>query len=145
MDVVDKVTDCYREDSEKVSVDAKIDATDAPFLNGASDLISAMTELDNVNAVFRQAAVEDELDSIAINSTEFEPILDLESAANGDKSDLAKSGASADPALMLGVGVREGPEGYYRWDSSPWTEVKKSALPSEESPLVFPIQDERDS
>ena len=90
-DVFGKVTDCYRNNSKVNTLDAKIDATDKTFLNGASDLISGISELDNVNAVFRQAAVEDELDSLAISSIELEPDLDFESDAKREKTDLAKT------------------------------------------------------
>lgn len=71
-EVVGKVTECYRENSNNIAPVAMVDATDAPFLNGASDLIDGIIELDNVNAVFRQAAVEDELDSVANNCVELE-------------------------------------------------------------------------
>ena len=67
-DVVGKVIKCYHENSINIVPDRMVDATDAPFLNDASDLTHSINELDDVNAVFRQAAIEDELDSVACNS-----------------------------------------------------------------------------
>ena len=85
-DVVGKVIACYRENSSNIAPIAMVDATDTPFLNDASELINGIIELDNINAVFRQAAVEDELDSVANSSVELETNQNLEPAYRWDSS-----------------------------------------------------------
>ena len=85
-DVVGKVIECYRKNSSNIAPIAMVDTAETPFLNDASDLINGIMELDNVNAVFRQAAVEDELDNVANSSVELETNQNLDPAYRWDSS-----------------------------------------------------------
>ena len=145
-EVVGKVIECYRENSNNIAQVGMVDATDAPCLNGASDLRNGILELDSVNAVFRQAAVEDELDSVACSSIELETNQNLERASNPTKPSLDDTSQFVDPTVVSSDNSQESErEEYYRWDSSPWTAAPSSPLPRENTPREFPIQGEWDS
>ena len=75
--------------------------------------------LDVVNAVFRQAAVEDELESLAYEKIPMDSDI---------KSDLPKANPLP-PTWITNVESATETQGFYRWDSSPWdaTLVQKLA------------------
>ena len=135
VDVVKKVEECYLSDSDRT----------APL-----DQVASMIELDNVNAVFRQAAVEDELDSFANSTVTMDPIMDPnveeESKEISPKVKERTTTDLVDPALLIpDTSLDDQHEGFYRWDSSPWTVASPTPLPREDAPCEFPLRDDWDS
>jgi pyridinium-3,5-bisthiocarboxylic acid mononucleotide nickel chelatase len=108
------VEDCYNRDSSPTAVDSKFDLANESLGDEAKG------NLDNLNAVFRQAAVEDELESIAFETVSADQDRKMESS----DAHLAASvwNQNLDSAM-------EPQQGFYRWDSSPWdsTLVQKLA------------------
>ena len=84
LDVFDKVESCYRNSSLSSVAAASVDA---PFLDGATDLIGGVAALDQVNAVFRQAAIEDELDSVASCRVGMQSSSESNSSADSQNTD----------------------------------------------------------
>ncbi len=148
VEVFHKVDSCYR-DSYKPSVfpdslSASVDVADSPFLDSDSALTNGIAALDQVNAVFRQAAIEDELDSVASSRVAMENISETESAtdlqgANPKETEIVVSPNSTDTQ-----------EGFYRWDSSPWTVSEplsdsSSSIQAESTRIEFPLLPDWDS
>jgi len=105
-----------------------------------------MLELDNVNAVFRQAAVEDELDSVANSTVIMEPIVEEDSTDFSTHVEAQVTTNLMDPATLIPDTSPEEPHaGFYRWDSSPWTVDTPTPLPLEDAPREFPMRGEWDS
>ncbi len=131
IDVVRKVEECYLGESD----------TAAPI-----DPTAGMIALDNVNAAFRQAAVEDELDSVADSAVTIEPDVEEESVGFSTKVERREKPDLLDPASLIpDTSLVEKQDGFYRWDSSPWTIASPTPLPRENSPREFPLQGEWDS
>ena len=112
-DVFRTVEDCYRRISRPAATDSGFD------LNGESLDNASKENLDDLNAVFRQAAVEDELKSIAFESA---------STGHDRKTELTDAQLVASD-WTENLDATTEPQGFYRWDSSPWdsTLVQKLA------------------
>ena len=92
--------------------------------------------LDQVNSAFRQAAIEDELDSDSNSQITLDEPFDsnavalpvLESIAAGN----TQHQSEILPAAPIEIKHVEDFQGYYRWDSSPWSfdEPVESVVPS---------------
>lgn len=131
LDVVRKVEECYLGEAERTE---------------PTEQATGMIELDNVNAVFRQAAVEDELDSVANGSVIMEPIVEQDSADFSPQAEVRVTTHSTDPTTLIPEPNLEEPHAeFYRWDSSPWTVDTPAPLPPEDAPHEFPMRGEWDS
>ena len=119
-EVVRKVQECFLAKSNLQSA-THADAADAIFLDGASALLNSEATLDRVNNVFRQAAIEDELDSVA--SVQSNRALEINApeinVAQINANETVEPEATAD-ATEVDESKSE-QQGYYRWDSSPWS------------------------
>lgn len=130
-DVVRKVEECYLGEADRTE---------------PKDHAAGMLELDNVNAVFRQAAVEDELDSVANSTVIMEPIVEEDSTDFSTHVEAQATTNLMDPATLIPDTSPEEPHaGFYRWDSSPWTVDTPTPLPLEDAPREFPMRGEWDS
>ncbi len=131
LDVVRKVEECYLGEAER---------------SEPTEQATGMIELDNVNAVFRQAAVEDELDSVANGSVIMEPIVEQDSTDFSPQVEERVTTHSTDPTTLIPEPNLEEPHAeFYRWDSSPWTVDTPAPLPPEDAPHEFPMRGEWDS
>ncbi len=160
-EVTRTVEECFRSNSNSESA-LGVGAADAMFLNGASDFLGAETALDRVNSVFRQAALEDELDSAASRQAPFESgfkskpegssqfVLDeLDAnansrATNDSPPEIADTLYESHNAnANANVNAEGNQQSYYRWDSSPWShdEPTDSTIVASE----FPLSDAEDS
>ena len=112
-DVFRTVEDCYSRNSSPVATDSGFDLNDESLDNASKE------NLDDLNAVFRQAAVEDELKSIAFESA---------STSHDRKAELPDAQLAASD-WTENLDATNEPQGFYRWDSSPWdsTLVQKLA------------------
>jgi len=82
--------------------------------------------LDVVNAVFRQAAVEDELESLACERISSDP---------NSESELPEANPVA-PDWDTNVESAKEPQGFYRWDSSPWDATLVQKLAPQQSSVL---------
>ena len=131
IDVVRKVEECYLGLADRTE---------------PMDQAAGMLELDNVNAVFRQAAVEDELDSVANSTVIIEPLVEEDSTDFSNHVAERVTTNLVDPATLIADTSLEEPQaGFYRWDSSPWTVDTPTPLPPEDAPREFPMRGEWDS
>ena len=104
-DVFRVVEDRYRQGLASTEMDSFLDER-----NKSLEKKLPEQNLDQLNAVFRQAAVEDELDSIAIES------LAPDKAEERNPTDIHSASAPPDAYPESTTEL----DGFYRWDSSPW-------------------------
>ncbi len=147
-EVFDKVESCYRDNCKPVdfsdALSSSVVVVDAPFLDGASEWIDRDVALDQVNAVFRQAAIEDEFDSVASRRVTLENIGETESVTIAAKAEPQETEPMVSPI------TKETQVGLYRWDSSPWTvspllSDSTSSIPTENTDREYPLPREWDS
>ena len=107
LDVVRKAEECYQ-----ITCNAKA-SEDSTTMPGVPDDIA---QLDHVNAVFRQTAIEDELASLAfqIGTDKKDSVSEIDSAINHSEA--------INPLEQ---------NTHYRWDSSPWPTAEDRRDPSE--------------
>jgi uncharacterized protein (TIGR00299 family) protein len=133
-DVVAEIRECYyisESSQERAEIETEPDSS---IFKGESSsrggLALDSTDIEIVNEVFREAAFEDELDSLpqlapAAQPAPPEPI--------APRSGLG----TASDALETNK--------YYRWDSSPWSHDLSEPLPPVQTPKEFPIAEDLDS
>jgi hypothetical protein len=115
IDVTQKVHECYQ-----------LDLRSAPRISTNNQ--AASPRIESVNAVFMQAAFDDEFGTDSTKPKGLEsPTLtpDLPQQVKNSESGLES----------------DGPNEFYRWDSSPWSVERIAPLPTPKIPNEFPIPD----
>jgi pyridinium-3,5-bisthiocarboxylic acid mononucleotide nickel chelatase len=134
VDVVEEVRECYHV-SQSQSMDQAAVLSEPPpeddlEANGLD--VKDSIEIESVNAVFRQAAFEDEFgDSTQPPSTRMEEstTLDLDQSFDRLTPAIPRS-ESLDRIEPIDVSIDiSDTNEYYRWDSSPWTGAGTQAIP----------------
>jgi hypothetical protein len=103
------------------------------------DLEPDPKRIENVNAIFREAAFEDEY------------CTDGSSSIGSIGTSEPTASEPMEPSVELSIEFPTEPEHaqerneYYRWDSSPWSAAPIEPLPPSGAPREFPMRGERDS
>ena len=138
-EVVRKVEECYHGDRLDIAgPPVRVDAADAIFLDAAVELLGSESSLDRVNTVFRQAALEDELDCFASNQVALNGLVPV----SMEEKSVDLPAETSEPA-PINIQSERDPHGYYRWDSSPWS--FDEPIESEIPPSDFRSSEGRDS
>ena len=115
IDVTQKVHECYQ-----------IELRPTALISTSNQ--EASPRVESVNAVFMQAAFEDEFGTDSMKPKE------LESPTRNPE--LPQQEKNSETRLES-----EGPNEFYRWDSSPWSVERIAPLPPPKIPSEFPIPD----
>ena len=115
IDVTQKVHECYQID---LRLTHRISASNQ----------AASPRIESVNAVFMQAAFDDEFGTDSMKPKGLEPPTRNPELPPQEKN--SESGLES-----------EGPNEFYRWDSSPWSVERIAPLPPPKIPSEFPIPD----
>lgn len=117
--------------TQKVHESYRIDLRPTPRIstsNQAASNQAASPRVESVNAVFMQAAFEDEFGTDSMKPKGLESPTQTPELPQHEKS--IESGLES-----------EGPNEFYRWDSSPWSVERIAPLPPPKNPSEFPIPD----
>jgi len=131
MDVTKKVQECYQLHLLQTPAKISLSQTSSP-------------RIESVNAVFMQAAFEDEFGPESIETEQPEPPTPTPTlpATTLPAQTMAAQTMAARETNSESNLESESPNEYYRWDSSPWSVERIAPLPSPKIPREFPLRDD---
>ncbi|MEQ1826599.1 MAG: nickel pincer cofactor biosynthesis protein LarC [Pirellula sp.] len=133
MDVVSEIRECYyiSENMREIQSAQAASEVEHELEQSNQSIVDLNESLENVNAVFRQLASENESEETLRPSSTDRP-------TSTDGSISTDRPSSVD---SLESNVRDD---FYRWDSSPWIADHNAPLPPARSPREFPVRDDWD-